>query len=62
MAIDKESTGRPEVDMQRPTTKVNLGIIIAVALFFLIMFGILFYHARNSSVQDNTPSPPLQNR
>jgi hypothetical protein len=56
MAIDKESSGRPEVDLQRPTTKVNLGMIVAVVLFFVIMLGILLYHARNSPPEENAPS------
>lgn len=37
MSIDKESSGLPEVNPRRRTTKVNFVIIIAVVLFFSAM-------------------------
>ena len=46
MAIDKESDGVPEVDVSRRTTKVNLWMIFAVALFFVITGTVVFYFAR----------------
>lgn len=36
MSIDKESNGVPEVDLSKRTTKVNLSVIVAVALFLAI--------------------------
>jgi hypothetical protein len=36
MSIDKESTGMPEVDVHRRTTKVNFGTMIGVAVFLLL--------------------------
>jgi hypothetical protein len=36
MSIEKESTGRPEVDLGKRTTKVNLSVIVAVALFMAL--------------------------
>jgi hypothetical protein len=60
MAIEKESTGVPEVDFSRRTTKVNLGIIVAAAVFFVITITIVFYYVRRSDAETNTPSPPLQ--
>lgn len=46
MAIDKESSGVPEVDFKRRTTKVNLWMIVGVALFFLLTGGLVVYFAR----------------
>ena len=42
LAIDKESDGVPEVDLSRRTTKVNVWMIVAVGLFFVIT-GIMVY-------------------
>ena len=36
MSIEKESTGMPEIDVHRRTTKVNLSVIAAVILFLAI--------------------------
>ena len=46
MAIDKESDGVPEVDLSRRTTKVNLWMIVAVALFFVVTGVAVYYFAR----------------
>jgi hypothetical protein len=46
MAIDKESSGVPEVDLKRRTTKVNLSIIVAVGIFYAIGFGLLIWFTR----------------
>jgi cell division protein FtsX len=35
MSIEKDSDGLPEVDILRPTTKVNVVIVIVVSLFIL---------------------------
>lgn len=43
MSIDKTSSGLPEVDVQRRTTKVNLSVIIAVFLFLAAMGGFAFW-------------------
>jgi hypothetical protein len=62
MAIDKESTGLPEVDVHRRTTKVNLSMIMAVGLFFAIVFTVLFVFARRASDESvNRPSPSTEN-
>lgn len=45
MAIDKESDGMPQVDFERRTTKVNLWMIVAVALFFVAMAILVFRYA-----------------
>jgi hypothetical protein len=47
MAIDKESTGLPEVDFERRTTKVNLWIIVAVGAFFVAMGAVITWLANS---------------
>lgn len=37
MSIDKQSTGIPEINVQKRTTKVNLWMIAAVVGFFAVM-------------------------
>ena len=59
MAMDKESSGLPEVDFRRPTTKVNLGIILAGAVFYVITFGAVIYYMRKSDAGD-APAPSAQ--
>ena len=59
MAIDKESTGMPEVDLTRRTTKVNLSMIVAIGVFYAIAFGVLLFlaarhPAANSGEADGT--------
>jgi hypothetical protein len=60
MAIDKESSGIPEVDFRRPSTKVNLAIIVAGAIFFAITFGLVIYFMRGGDSESNSPSPPTE--
>ena len=60
MAIDKESTGLPEFDTKRATTKVNLAIIVAAALFYALTFAVVFYLSRQSD-DSGAPSPPIEN-
>lgn len=61
MAIDKESSGLPEVDLHRKTTKVNLAMIVAVGLFFVVTFALVIYFAnRSETPEENYPQPPLQ--
>jgi hypothetical protein len=43
MSIEKESTGFPEVNVHKRTTKVNLGIVIGVAGFFAAMAGVIWW-------------------
>jgi hypothetical protein len=46
MAIDKESSGVPEVDFKRRTTKVNLWLIVGVGVFLLISSAFVYWYAR----------------
>jgi hypothetical protein len=43
MSIDKESSGLPEVNIHRRTTKVNFSIVIGIALFFAFTFGMVWW-------------------
>ena len=43
MSIEKESTGFPEVNVHKRTTKVNFGIVIGVAVFFAAMAGVVWW-------------------
>jgi flagellar biosynthesis/type III secretory pathway M-ring protein FliF/YscJ len=62
MAIDKESSGVPEVDLGRRTTKVNLAIIVAAIVFFIITFTVVMNYAKRSEPEKNRPNPPTQNQ
>ncbi|HWL15099.1 MAG TPA: hypothetical protein VNR00_05810 [Opitutus sp.] len=46
MAIDKESSGLPEVDIKRRTTKVNLGVVVGVVVFLVAMAAIVYWFSR----------------
>ena len=46
MAIDKESSGIPEVNPRKRTTKVNFAMIILVVLFFAAMGAVAWWIAR----------------
>lgn len=43
MSIDKTSSGMPEVNVHKRTTKVNLSVIIAVLLFLATMSAVAFW-------------------
>ena len=43
MSIEKESTGLPEVNVHKRTTKVNLSIVIGLAIFFVTMAGVVWW-------------------
>jgi hypothetical protein len=49
MSIEKESSGLPQVDVHKRTTKVNLSIVIGIAIFFAAMFVVAawFWSTRN---------------
>ena len=47
MSIDKESTGMPEVDLHRRTTKVNVGVALGVVVFLVIAALVVFWFARH---------------
>lgn len=45
MSIDKESTGVPEFNVHRRTTKVNVGIVVGVVLFLLVAAAVIAWFA-----------------
>lgn len=45
MSIEKESTGLPEINPHKRTTKVNFTIVIGVAVFFAAMAGVVWWFA-----------------
>lgn len=45
MSIERESSGLPEVNVRKPSTKVNLSIVIAVLVFFAAMAGVVWWLA-----------------
>jgi hypothetical protein len=47
MSIEKESSGLPEVNVHRRTTKVNLSIVIGVAVFLIAMAGVVWWMSQN---------------
>ncbi|HVU35459.1 MAG TPA: hypothetical protein VHE61_18620 [Opitutaceae bacterium] len=47
MSIDKESTGMPEFDVHRRTTKVNVATIVAIVAFFIIAGAAILWYAQH---------------
>jgi len=49
MSIDRNSSGFPEVDPRRRTTKVNFSIVVGIAVFFGAMFAVAWWFATSHS-------------
>jgi hypothetical protein len=49
MSIEKEGSGLPQVDVHKRTTKVNLSIVIGLAVFFAAMFSLVAWFWFNRS-------------
>lgn len=45
MSIDKESSGIPEMNVHKRTTKVNLSIVAGVVLFLVMMGAVVVWLA-----------------
>ena len=43
MSIDKHSDGVPQINMAKRTSKVNLGVVVGVILFFAAMGAVAFW-------------------
>jgi hypothetical protein len=43
MSIEKESSGLPEVNVRRRTTKVNLSVIAGILIFFIAMAFVVMW-------------------
>jgi len=46
--IDKEGNGVPEVDFSRRTTKVNLGLVIGIVVFFVMAAAAIYLLAQRN--------------
>ena len=55
MSIDKESSGFPEVNVYRATTRVNLWMIAAILLFFAVAATAVFWISRGVTAPTNPP-------
>ena len=56
MSIDKESSGFPEVNVHRRTTKVNLSIIVAILVFFIVAGAAAFRFSKKTASPNSAPS------
>jgi len=43
MSIEQGSSGVPEINVQRKSTKVNLSIVVGLVLFFLVTFAVVWW-------------------
>ncbi len=48
MSIDKESSGFPEINPHKRTTKVNFAIVIGIAVFFAAMAVVVWWFANHA--------------
>lgn len=48
MSIEKTSSGVPEIDPKRRTTKVNFGIIAGIVLFLVIAAGVMVWFSAHA--------------
>ena len=55
MSIDKESSGFPEVNVHRRTTKVNLWMIAGIALFLAVAAATAFWVSRQAAPPGDSP-------
>jgi hypothetical protein len=54
MSIDKQSTGLPEINVRKRTTKVNLWMIVAVMVFLSFMAAAAVWTSRE---ENHIPEP-----
>ena len=50
MSIDKESTGLPGMDVHKPDTKINLGVVVGVILFLILGAIATFWMIKKTGV------------
>lgn len=55
MSIDKDSSGFPEVNVHRPTTKVNLLMIVAILVFFIVAGAAAFRISQKTASPTSVP-------
>ncbi len=57
VSIEKESTGIPETNVHRWTTKVNLAMIVAAVVFFGITAGVIYHLWQRHEDAKSEPPP-----
>lgn len=55
MSIDKESSGIPEVNVHRPTTKVNLWMIAGIVMFLAMGAAAAFVISQQGASPTGAP-------
>lgn len=60
MAFDKESAGLPLVQPQKKTTQVNIGIVVAVMVFFTVVGIVLWNISRHPEKTRNDVHQEIQ--
>jgi len=55
MSIDKESSGFPEVNVHRRTTRVNLWMIAAIVMFLAAAAAAAFWTSRQAASPTGAP-------
>lgn len=58
MSIDKESSGLPEVNLGRATTKVNVWMVVGIVLFLLGAAAVAYWTSRQTPAAPATSSAP----
>jgi len=56
MGFEPQTSGQPLVNVHKRTTKVNISMVIAVAVFLLIGVAGIFWAVRGT--KNDTPAPP----
>ena len=58
MSIDKNSTGFPEVNLQRKTTQVNMWMIVGVVLFLVGGAAVTYWTSQHTPATEARTSTP----
>ncbi len=57
MSIDKDSSGFPQVNVHKRTSKVNLWMIASVLVFFAVTAAVAVWVSRRSAAPDAITAP-----
>jgi hypothetical protein len=49
MSIDNGSSGYPQINVHKRTTKVNLGIVVSILVFFALMTAMAVWVSREDN-------------
>lgn len=56
MSIDKNSSGLPEVNLSRPTTKVNVWMVVGILLFLAAAAAVAYSNWRKADASKSSPA------